>query len=95
MENLDPLLNGAGVLLLKDTETVKILNACFAMVFTGKICLKEPLVSETSGKVFSNEYLPTVQEKHVRENLSQFYKFKSIGPDGRHPRVLRNWSMSL
>lgn len=95
VEKLDPLLNGARVLLLKDTETVKMLNACFIMVFTGKICLKESLVSEISRKVVSNEYLPTVQEKHVRENLSQFYKFKSIGSDGHHPRVLRSWSTSL
>lgn len=59
-KNLDPLLNGAAVLLQNDMEKIKLLNAYFALVFTGKICLQEPEVSETSGKVCSNEHLPTV-----------------------------------
>lgn len=48
--NVGLLLNGAGNLMTKDMAKVKILNTFFISVFTGKTCLQQAQVPETSGK---------------------------------------------
>ena len=53
--------------MTKDVEKVKVLNVFFMLVFTGKICLQETQAPETSGKVRSEEHLPSLEEDQVRE----------------------------
>lgn len=43
-------MNGARALVLRDMEKAKMLNATFTLVFTGKIDLHKPQVSETTGE---------------------------------------------
>lgn len=56
------------VLVTKDVEKVKVLNVFFMLVFTGKVCLQETQDPETSGKVWSEEDLPSLEEDQVREH---------------------------
>lgn len=46
-ENMDPLLKEERDLVTKDMEQAEVQNAFLASVFTGKICLQEPQLSET------------------------------------------------
>ena len=48
--------------MTKDTENVEVLSAFIPLFFTGKICLQESQVPETSGKVWSKEDLPLMDE---------------------------------
>ena len=60
--NVGPLLNGIGVLVTKDRGKVKVLNAFFALVFTGKSSLQESQAPEAYGKVWSKEDLPNEED---------------------------------
>jgi len=61
------LLHGAGDLLTKDMQEAEIMeDAFFTLVFTGVICLKESQSLPASGRVWSKEDLPSVEEDHVR-----------------------------
>lgn len=55
MGNAGWLLNGTENLVSRDTENTKVLNISFTSVFNGKHGLQQPLVPETSGKVWSNK----------------------------------------
>lgn len=51
-ENVELLLNGAGNVLIKETEKAKALNAYFASIFTSKTTvLQKSQVSESTGQV--------------------------------------------
>ncbi|PKU43345.1 hypothetical protein llap_6347 [Limosa lapponica baueri] len=50
---------------------------------------REPQNLEESEKVWAKEALPLVQEDQVKELLSELDTHKSMGPDGMHPRALR------
>lgn len=56
--NASPLLNAVGGLVTKDMGKVKVINAFFALVFTGKPSLQESQAPEAYGKVWSKEDLP-------------------------------------
>lgn len=58
-------MNGAGQLVTRDLEKSKVLNV-LASVFTGKTGLQEPQSPETTGKVWSNGDLSSVEENHIR-----------------------------
>ncbi|KAK4832396.1 LOW QUALITY PROTEIN: hypothetical protein QYF61_022251 [Mycteria americana] len=73
-ENVGPLLNEAGDLVTLSVEKAGVLNAFFASVFTSKTSLEKSQVPETGG--LSQKMLE--QTGHM-----------SVGPDWRHPRVLR------
>jgi len=47
-ETVGLMLNGAGKMVAKDTETPKILNAFFTLVFTCKTGIQDSQASETS-----------------------------------------------
>ncbi|GAB0209397.1 mitochondrial enolase superfamily member 1 [Grus japonensis] len=84
-ENVGPLLNEVGALVMEDTEKVELLNAFFASVFTAKAGPQETQTLEVGGKVWRKEDLPLVEEDQVREHLGKFDIHKSMGSDGMHP----------
>ncbi|GAB0208992.1 mitochondrial enolase superfamily member 1 [Grus japonensis] len=88
-ENVGPLLNEVGALVMEDTEKAELLNAFFASVFTAKASPQETQTLEVGEKVQRKEDLPLVEEDQVREHLGKLDIHKSTGPDGMHPRVLR------
>ncbi|GAB0203755.1 mitochondrial enolase superfamily member 1 [Grus japonensis] len=88
-ENVGPLLNEVGALVMEDTEKAELLNAAFASVFTAKVGPQETQTLEVGEKVLRKEDLPLVEEDWVREHLGKLDIHRSMGPDGMHPRVLR------
>lgn len=74
MEKADPLLNGLGGLLSKDTEKDEMLKSSLLMVFSGSTHLQKSEASETSGKVWSKKDLPFMDEDLVREYLNKLNK---------------------
>ncbi|GAB0179468.1 mitochondrial enolase superfamily member 1 [Grus japonensis] len=88
-ENVSPLLNEVGALVMEDTEKAELLNAFFASVFTAKAGPQESQTLEVGEEVWRKEDLPLVEEDRVREHLGKLNIHKFMGPDGMHPRVLR------
>ncbi|GAB0179750.1 mitochondrial enolase superfamily member 1 [Grus japonensis] len=88
-ENVGPLLNEVGALVMEDTEKAELLNAFFASVFTAKVGPQETQTLEAGEKFLQKEDLPLVKEDWVREHLGKLNIHKSMGPDGMHPRVLK------
>lgn len=83
------LLNGAENLMTKDVEKTDVLNAIFALVFTGKTGTAQSEALEMNGKIWSKEDLSLVEMDQIREHLNKLEKHKSVGPDGMHQQVLR------
>ncbi|GAB0206434.1 mitochondrial enolase superfamily member 1 [Grus japonensis] len=88
-ENVGPLLNEMGALVMEDTEKAELPNAAFASVFTAKVAPEETQTLEVGEKVLQKEDLPLVEEDWVREHLGKVDMHKSMGPDGMQPRGLR------
>lgn len=80
-ENVGPLRNETGDLVTWDMEKVEILNATF-LVFAAKTSLRVSRASKT-GKDWSKESVPMVEEHRVREYLSKQGIDKSMGPGGK------------
>ncbi|GAB0175916.1 mitochondrial enolase superfamily member 1 [Grus japonensis] len=78
-----------GALVMEDTEKAELLNAAFASVFTAKASPQESQTLQIGKEVWTKEELPLVKEDQVREYLGKFNIHKSMGPDGMHPRALR------
>ncbi|GAB0208607.1 mitochondrial enolase superfamily member 1 [Grus japonensis] len=76
-ENVGPLLNEMGALVMED--------AFFASVLTAKASPQESQTLEAGEKVLRKEDLPLVEEDWVREHLGKLDIHKSMGPDGMHP----------
>lgn len=55
----------------KDMEKAKIINGSFALVCVDDIWILETKASETSGKVSSNDKLPSVKKNQDREYLNK------------------------
>ncbi|GAB0204188.1 mitochondrial enolase superfamily member 1 [Grus japonensis] len=92
-ENLGPLLNEVGALVMEDIEKVELLNAFFASFLTAKAIPQESQTMEVGERVLRKEDLPLVEEDQVREHLGDLDIHKSMGPDRMHrvPRELADF----
>ncbi|PKU40159.1 rna-directed dna polymerase from mobile element jockey-like [Limosa lapponica baueri] len=82
-ENVDPLLNEVGALVMEDAEKVELLNAFFPSVFTAIQIL------EVRERLWRKEDFPLVKDDWVRDHLGKLNTHRSMGPDGMQPQVLR------
>ncbi|XP_063189358.1 uncharacterized protein LOC134514900 isoform X2 [Chroicocephalus ridibundus] len=74
-------------MVTEDAEKAELPNAFFALVFTAR---PNPQESQALGELTGKEDdFPCVEEDGVRDQLDQLDIHKSMGPDGMHPRVLR------
>jgi len=88
-DNVGPLLNEAGVLVMEDTQKAELLNAFFASVFSAKAGPQGSQTLEATEEAYREDDFPLVEEDCVRDHLSNLDAHKSMSPDGMHPRVLR------
>jgi len=84
-DNVGPLLNEVGVLLMEDAEKAELLNAFFASVFTAKAIPQESQALEGGEEACRKDDLSLVEEDSVRDHLSNLDTHKSMGPDEMHP----------
>ncbi|CAJ0926033.1 unnamed protein product [Ranitomeya imitator] len=88
-ENVGPLKNSEERMVVDDEEKANILNTFFSTVFT--------VENEMLGEIPRNNENPILRVTHltqeeVRNRLNKIKIDKSPGPDGIHPRVLRELS---
>jgi len=88
-DNVGPLLNKVGVLLTEAAEKAELLNAFFVSVFSAKAGPQESQAPEVGEETHREDDFPLVEEDCVRDHLSNLDAHKSMGPDGMHPRMLR------
>jgi len=88
-DNVGPLLNEAGVLVMDDAEKAELLNAFFASVFSAKAGPKESQAPEVREEAYKEDDFPLVKEDCVRDGFRKLDDHKSMGPEGMHARVLR------
>ncbi|CAJ0923047.1 unnamed protein product [Ranitomeya imitator] len=85
-ENVSPLKNSEERMVVDDEEKANILNTFFSTVFT--------VENEMLGEIPRNNENPILRvtnltQEEVRDRLNKIKIDKSPGPDGIHPRVLR------
>ncbi|CAJ0915565.1 unnamed protein product [Ranitomeya imitator] len=91
-ENVGPLKNSEERMVVDDEEKANILNTFFSTVFT--------VENEMLGEIPRNNENPILRvtnltQEEVRNRLNKIKIDKSPGPDGIHPRVLRELSNLL
>ncbi|CAJ0966536.1 unnamed protein product, partial [Ranitomeya imitator] len=91
-ENVGPLKNSEERMVVDDEEKANILNTFFSTVFT--------LENEMLGEIPRNNENPILRvtnltQEEVRNRLNKIKIDKSPGPDGIHPRVLRELSLDF
>jgi len=84
-DNVGPLLNEVGSLVMEDTLKAVLLNAFFASAFIAKASSQESQALEVREKAHRKDDLPLVEEDCLRAHLSNLDTHQSMGPDGMHP----------
>ncbi|NWZ98260.1 PO11 protein, partial [Nesospiza acunhae] len=94
--SLCSLLDKGGNLVSTDEEKAEVLNAYFASVFSGKMtCPQDTCLPGLVDGVREQNGPPIIQEETVKELLKCLDVHKSMGPDGIHPRVMRELANEL
>jgi len=88
-----PLVNKNGKLLSTDEEKAEVPNKFFASVFNGNLSSRHPQVNRLRDGEQGGKGPPIVREDQACDQLKNVKVQKCVGPEGMHPRVLRNWLM--
>lgn len=89
------LLNQVENLMAKDTEKAEVLNAAFALVFTGQTGTELSQDLEMNGKVWSKADVALVEEDQIREHLNKLDKHKAMGPNEMYQQALRGLANAI
>ncbi|RMC16199.1 hypothetical protein DUI87_08413 [Hirundo rustica rustica] len=94
--NLCSLLDAGGNLVAADEEKAEVPNSFFASVLSGKTaCPQDSCPPGLVDGVREQNGPPVIQEEAVRELQSCLDVHKSMGPDGIHPRAMRELADEL
>ena len=88
------MVNEKGELATTGMEKAEVLNEFFALIFTGSqdsniSHVPEPCILQTLGEGWGSKSPQAVRAEQVRDRLMRLDQYKSLGPHGVHPRVLK------
>jgi len=89
------LIGCRGNIANRDEEKAEVLHAFFTSVFNSQTrysqCTQPPVLEDREGE---QNKPPIIQEEAVKDLLCHLDTYKSMGPNGIHPRVLRELQRS-